>query len=58
MVYKDLKFILLRLIHDYYGFKVKPLILGVLLKIRIYKLICYRLRNLFQICWKIWTEWF
>jgi hypothetical protein len=27
---------LLRLIHDYYGFKVKWLILGVLLEIRIY----------------------
>jgi hypothetical protein len=27
-VYKDLKFMLLRLIHDYYGFKVKWLILG------------------------------
>ena len=34
-VYKDLKFMLLKLIHDYFGFKVKWLILGVLLEIKI-----------------------
>jgi hypothetical protein len=39
MIYKDLKFIVLRLIHDYYGFKVKWLILAVLLEIRISELI-------------------
>jgi hypothetical protein len=55
--YKDLKFMLLRLIHDYYKYNVKWLILDVLLEIRIYELICYGLRNLFQLCWKIWTEW-
>jgi hypothetical protein len=49
-VYKDLKFMLLRLIHDYYGFKVKWLILSVLLEIKICELICYELRNLFQFC--------
>jgi hypothetical protein len=41
---------LLRLIHDYYGFKVKWLILSVLLEIKICELICYELRNLFQFC--------
>jgi hypothetical protein len=31
---------LLRLIHDYYGFKVKQLIMGALLEIKICELIC------------------
>jgi hypothetical protein len=35
------------LIHNYYGFKIKWLILSVLLEIRICELICYGLRNLF-----------
>jgi hypothetical protein len=42
---------LLKLIHDYYhGFRVKWLILGELLEIKICQLICYGLRNLFQLC--------
>lgn len=40
----------IKFIYDYYAFKVKWLILSVLLEIKIYKLICYGLKNLFQLC--------
>jgi hypothetical protein len=40
-IYKDLKFIFLRLIHDYYGIKIKWLIFSMLLEIKICELIYY-----------------